>query len=75
MWAPEYRTAGATREEAVAAFRKRMQEDASHSEVVRIDFEPHPVTAMAGIFKDDPAISDWIEEIYRERDRSCIEEP
>ena len=74
MWAPQYRAEGATREEAVAAFRRRIQEDVNQSEVVRIEVEPHPITAMAGIFKDDPDLQEITDEIYRRRDRDRTEE-
>ncbi|MCE9556926.1 MAG: hypothetical protein K8T91_26560 [Planctomycetes bacterium] len=37
-------------------------------ELVNIDLPPVGVSGLAGLFKDDPTLSEIIDDIYRERD-------
>jgi predicted RNase H-like HicB family nuclease len=63
---------GATREEALAKLRAKIQARLKNgTEIVGLEVgpEPHPWMEFAGIFKDDPWIEDWkrsIEE-YRQQ--------
>ena len=63
---------GATREEALAKLRAKIQARLKNgTEILGLELgpEPDPWTGMAGMFKDDPWIDDWkrsIEE-YRQK--------
>jgi hypothetical protein len=71
----EVRAEAPTQEEAVEGLRRQIQEQVDRSEIrtIRID-DRHPVTAMAGIFKDDPTLEEMVAEIYRQRDEERIRE-
>ncbi|MBO0698659.1 MAG: hypothetical protein J2P46_09710 [Zavarzinella sp.] len=72
---PEVRAEAPTQEEAIEGLRRQIQEQVDRSEIlaVRID-DRHPVTAMAGILRDDPTLDEMIAEIYRQRDEERIRE-
>ena len=53
---------GATREEALAKLRAKIQTRLKNgTEIVglEIDQRPHPLAEFAGMFKDDPLFNDW----------------
>jgi predicted RNase H-like HicB family nuclease len=53
---------GATREEALAKLRAKIQARLKNgSEIVGLEVgpQPHPLAEFAGIFKDDPMFDDW----------------
>jgi hypothetical protein len=53
---------GATREEALAKLRTKVQAKLNNgTELVGLEIgqEPHPWMEFAGMFKDDPWIDDW----------------
>ena len=63
---------GATREEALAKLRAKIQTRLKNgSEIVGIEIgpQPHPWMEFAGMFKDDPWIEDWKKSIeeYRQK--------
>jgi hypothetical protein len=67
---------GATREEALAKLRAKMESRMKKgTEVVGLEIgaEPHPWMEFAGMFKDDPLFDDWqkaIEEYRRKVDEN-----
>jgi hypothetical protein len=71
---PDVRVEAPTREEAIAGIRARVQAGVDRSEILTISVQPHPVMAMAGIFKDDPTLDEMVKEIYRLRDEERIRE-
>jgi predicted RNase H-like HicB family nuclease len=53
---------GATREEALARLRAKIQTRLKNgTEIVGLEVgpQPHPLAEFAGIFKDDPLFDDW----------------
>jgi len=63
---------GATREEALANLRAKIQTRLKNgSELVGLEVgaEAHPWTEFAGMFKDDPWIDDWVQSMaeYRQQ--------
>ncbi len=62
---------GATREEAIATLRQRLNERLAKAEIVSLEIEPpkieHPWMKFAGMFKDDPQFDEMLEyiEAYR----------
>ena len=63
---------GATREEALAKLRAKIQTRLKNgTEIVGLEIgaQPHPWMEFAGMFKDDPWIDDWKKSIeeYRQR--------
>jgi hypothetical protein len=53
---------GATREEALAKLRAKIQTRLKNgTEIVGLEVgpEPHPLAEFAGMFKDDPLFDDW----------------
>jgi hypothetical protein len=54
---------GATRDEALAKLRDQLNNRLRHGqEVVALEVSagPHPLAEFAGMFRDDPAIDDWV---------------
>jgi hypothetical protein len=62
------RADGPTREAAVASLREEMNRRLVAGEIVLMDLAPLPVTALAGIWADDPCLEEMVAEIYRQRD-------
>jgi predicted RNase H-like HicB family nuclease len=63
---------GATREEALAKLRAKIQTRLKKgTEIIGLELgaEPHPWMEFAGMFKDDPWIEDWKQSIeeYRQK--------
>ena len=63
---------GATREEALAKLRAKIQTRLRKgTEIVWLDIGPprHPWMEFAGMFKDDPRIDDWVQSMaeYRQQ--------
>src|SRR3979490_1331680 len=53
---------GATREEALAKLRAKIQDRLKNgTEIVALEVgpQPHPLAKFAGMFKDDPLFDDW----------------
>jgi len=67
---------GATREEALAKLREKIQSRLGRdAEVVGLEFpEPHPWRKFAGMFKDDPDFREVLE-IIAENRRKMDEDP
>jgi hypothetical protein len=62
---------GATREEALAKLRAKIQARLKNgTELVGLEVgpPPHPWMECAGMFKDDPFIEDWIQSMAEYRD-------
>ena len=61
---------GATREEALAKLRAKIQARLKNgTEVVGLEIgsQPHPWMEFAGMFKDDPWIDDWVQTMAKHR--------
>jgi hypothetical protein len=62
---------GATREEAVAKLRSKIQARLKNgTELAALDVGPdHPWMEFAGMFKDDPLCDDWVQSMaeYRQQ--------
>lgn len=63
---------GATREEALAKLRAKIQsrlKDGTELVALEVGPQPHPWMEFAGMFKDDPWIDDWKKSIeeYRQK--------
>jgi hypothetical protein len=69
LGAPEVRVEATTREAALAQMRTTLQTRMSVGELVFLDMpEEEGILAAAGTYKDDPALLEICEEIYRQRD-------
>jgi len=69
-----YRAAGVTREEAIDAFRRRIERDVAAEELVTLNVKTDSIDSFIGIFKDDESLTEIVEEIYKARDREAIDE-
>jgi hypothetical protein len=62
---------GATREEALAKLRAKIEKRLKKgSEIVGLEVgQPHPWMEFAGMYKDDPWIDDWVQSMaeYRQQ--------
>jgi hypothetical protein len=61
---------GATREEALAKLRTKIETRLKKgTELVGLEIgaQPHPWMQFAGMFKDDPAIDDWVKSMAEYR--------
>jgi len=61
---------GATREEALAKLREKIQTRLKNGmEIVGLEVgpQPHPLAEFAGMFKDDPLFDDWVKAIAEYR--------
>src|SRR4051812_26363238 len=61
---------GATREEVMAKLKEQLRNSqASGAELVSVEAGNglHPLATVAGIFKDDPDIDDWIKDMAEYR--------
>jgi hypothetical protein len=61
------RVTGDTREQAIAAIRETLAAKVSKGELIEVDV-PCGLSALAGIFRDDPTLGDICDTIYAERD-------
>jgi hypothetical protein len=66
--APNVRVVGPTRDDALAALRHELQQRLARGELVALEVAPLGVSALAGIFADDPTLREICEEAYRLRD-------
>ncbi len=65
---PTVRAEAPTKEAAIASLRADVNRRIAAGEIVLMDLAPLPVTAFAGILKDDPTLDEMVAEIYRQRD-------
>lgn len=65
---PQLRCVRPSRAEAIAALQNELAQKVAAGELVNIDLPPVGVSGLAGLFKDDPTLSEIIDDIYRERD-------
>lgn len=68
LGAPEVAVYGSSREEALSALKDEVQARIRRGEIVRLDVADLGVTAMAGVFADDPYLPEIVREAYRQRD-------
>lgn len=69
LGAPEVRVEALTREAALTQMRAALQTRMSVGELVFLDVpEEEGILAAAGTYRDDPALLEICEEIYRQRD-------
>jgi predicted RNase H-like HicB family nuclease len=71
---PSYRVEAATREQAIEALKRMMEQHLAQSEIIPLDIplsrpnsSENPWTKFSGIFKDDPDFAEIVEEIRAER--------
>jgi hypothetical protein len=65
---PELRTVGSTRTKAIDALRAEIERRIAAGELVSLHLHPRDVSALAGVFRDDPTLRDICADAYRERD-------
>ncbi|HEY1187083.1 MAG TPA: hypothetical protein VGE74_05465 [Gemmata sp.] len=68
LGSPALAADGATKEEALDALRKTIDQSFARGELLLLDMPYRAVTDFAGLFKDDPTLEEMVKEIYRERD-------
>lgn len=68
LGAPEVAVDGSSREEALNALKDELLARIRRGEIVRLDVADRGVTAMAGVFADDPWLPEIVREAYHQRD-------
>lgn len=57
-----------SRSEAIAALERELAAKVAKGELVDLEVHPIGVSGLTGKFRDDPALREICDEIYRERD-------
>jgi len=57
-----------SRAEAISELRRQLSEKISAGELIDLEVQPIGIFSLAGKYKDDPALREICEQIYRERD-------
>ncbi len=65
---PELRVVRPTREAAVAALQKDIQEMVNRGELLTYDLEPQGLMALFGKYRDDPTLEEICRQAYAARD-------
>ncbi|MBI1902320.1 MAG: hypothetical protein HYS13_14565 [Planctomycetia bacterium] len=65
---PKIRAVAATRDEAIAALRRQLEDRVARGDLVEIEFGPRGWHDLIGKFADDPTLREICEEAYRQRD-------
>jgi predicted RNase H-like HicB family nuclease len=65
---PGFRVVGASRNEAIAAIKSKIEQHIEHGELLELEVGSGGLSDLAGKYADDPTLREICEEVYRRRD-------